>query len=147
MDAYLAQYLSCSRKHSRILGKKLKLLTNTLPTTDILHRNYPELITQTMQCFLCNSASESNDHFWACPVVYNNLRNVTLEFRRHLTFNIVQDTGIDSSTVLHFLDSTVFFNWAISGRSSLDPLPPRDSTLIAIFTHFYKSKSNFQVIY
>ena len=42
-----AEGASTSRKHSQIIGKKIKLLTNTLPTTDILHRNYPKLITQT----------------------------------------------------------------------------------------------------
>ena len=63
------------------------MLTNSLPTTDILHRNYLELITEPMR-------PESNKHFWSCPTVLNSIRNVTLESRRLLGFQIQQDTDL-----------------------------------------------------
>ena len=46
-------------------GRKIKYLLSLLPTTDVLHRNYPKLI-QPLQCFQCSAATESNLHLWRC---------------------------------------------------------------------------------
>ena len=52
-------------KSSLDKGKKIKYLLNLLPTTDVLHRNYPKLI-QPLRCFQCSDSPESNLHLWRC---------------------------------------------------------------------------------
>ena len=44
------------------------LLYNTAHLyTDILHRNFPNLITSQLKCLRCNQTEETNDHLWQCP--------------------------------------------------------------------------------
>ncbi|PKY17509.1 hypothetical protein RhiirB3_430153 [Rhizophagus irregularis] len=42
----------------------------TLPTLDILNRNYPLIMKDENNCLFCNDTPETNHHIWTCPVTY-----------------------------------------------------------------------------
>ncbi|PKC03923.1 hypothetical protein RhiirA5_423012 [Rhizophagus irregularis] len=67
-----------SNKHTKDVSWKIKTSTNTLPTLDILNRNYPNLIRNRTNCLLCNSQTETNQHIWQCPNLIPDIRSTFL---------------------------------------------------------------------
>src|SRR5947208_13607749 len=59
-------------------GKKIKYLLNLLLTTDVLHRNYPNLI-QPLRCFQCSVSPETNLHLWHCKCDKPNLSMINIK--------------------------------------------------------------------
>ncbi|PKY33184.1 hypothetical protein RhiirB3_451909 [Rhizophagus irregularis] len=57
---------STSEKHTKDLKWKIRCSTLSLPTLDILNRNYPLLINNNITCLFCDSDPESNHHLWTC---------------------------------------------------------------------------------
>uniref|UniRef100_U9T1V0 Uncharacterized protein n=1 Tax=Rhizophagus irregularis (strain DAOM 181602 / DAOM 197198 / MUCL 43194) TaxID=747089 RepID=U9T1V0_RHIID len=55
---------STSEKHTKDLKWKICCSTLSLPTLDILNRNYPLLINNNITCLFCDSDPESNHHLW-----------------------------------------------------------------------------------
>jgi hypothetical protein len=54
----------------------VKNSTYNLPTLDILQRNYPSIIKNNIQCLLCESTIESNDHLWKCDFSLRTLYRI-----------------------------------------------------------------------
>lgn len=46
--------------HSKDTSWKIKVSTNTLPTLDILNRNFPDLIKDNTTCLLCHATHRGN---------------------------------------------------------------------------------------
>ncbi|CAB5192257.1 unnamed protein product [Rhizophagus irregularis] len=66
---------STSNDHSKDLKWKIRCSTFTLPTLDILNRNYPLLINNHTTCLFCEKEQESNYHLWIC----NDTRDIIRE--------------------------------------------------------------------
>ncbi|PKY59604.1 hypothetical protein RhiirA4_482478 [Rhizophagus irregularis] len=61
--------------HSKDIKWKIRCSTLTLPTLDILNRNFPLIIKDRINCLLCDTCTESNVHLWECPQLYEKIRN------------------------------------------------------------------------
>ncbi|EXX71702.1 hypothetical protein RirG_076130 [Rhizophagus irregularis DAOM 197198w] len=67
-------------QHSKDVSWKMKTSTNTLPTLDVLNRNFPDLIKDNINCMLCHNNSETNDHdLWKCPSLLPHIRSAFQE--------------------------------------------------------------------
>lgn len=66
---------------------------------DILNTHYPALIQNRTDCLLCSSTSESNVHFWSCPIflplirtsfatLASKLEDILIEYGNQLTWSI-----------------------------------------------------------
>ena len=75
------------------MGHKIKCLLQILPTTDILHRNYPRIIPADLYCQRCNITSESNTHLWLCPESQLFLTNAQSTLSRSIVMLIAQFKG------------------------------------------------------
>ncbi|CAB4403686.1 unnamed protein product [Rhizophagus irregularis] len=64
-----------SSLHSKDIKWRIRCSTLTLPTLDILNRNFPLVIKDRMNCLLCDTVNESNIHLWECPQLYEKIRN------------------------------------------------------------------------
>ncbi|CAB4436858.1 unnamed protein product [Rhizophagus irregularis] len=64
-----------SSLHSKDIKWRIRCSTLTLPTLDILNRNFPLVIKDRMNCLLCDTVNESNIHLWECPQLYDKIRN------------------------------------------------------------------------
>ncbi|PKY59553.1 hypothetical protein RhiirA4_515610 [Rhizophagus irregularis] len=61
--------------HTKDLKWKIRCSTLTLPTLDIMNRNFPLLIKDRTQCLLCRNHIESNIHLWECPENYDIIKS------------------------------------------------------------------------
>ncbi|PKY49035.1 hypothetical protein RhiirA4_422638 [Rhizophagus irregularis] len=68
-----------SDAHSKDISWIVKSSTNTLPTLDVLNRNFPKLINDDTNCLLCNDALETNAHLWHCPALLPHIRSTFQE--------------------------------------------------------------------
>ena len=75
------------------MGHKIKCLLRILPTTDILHRNYPRIIPSDLYCQRCNIHSESNTHLWSCKESHLFLTNAQSTLSRSIVLLIAQLKG------------------------------------------------------
>ncbi|CAB4426635.1 unnamed protein product [Rhizophagus irregularis] len=96
---------------SRFTSWKIKCSTHSLPTLDILNRNYPDLLKGFTSCFFCNDDIEDNHHLWTCPRVIDILCPIFKRF--HDTFKILIVNNSDRYVALYevaikFCD---IFNW------------------------------------
>ncbi|PKK57646.1 hypothetical protein RhiirC2_797669 [Rhizophagus irregularis] len=57
---------STNEKHTKDLKWKIRCSTLSLPTLDILNRNYPLLINNNITCLFCEIEPENNHHLWTC---------------------------------------------------------------------------------
>lgn len=66
----------------------VQILTNTLPTLDLLNQRYPCLLNGFSICFQCNSATETNHHFWKClarsALLYPDFQRLAAELETFL---------------------------------------------------------------
>ncbi|CAB5181195.1 unnamed protein product [Rhizophagus irregularis] len=66
---------STSPLHTKDLKWKIRCSTLTLPTLDILNRNFPLLIKDRTQCPSCHNHVETNIHLWECPDNYELIKS------------------------------------------------------------------------
>lgn len=58
-------------KQSRRMAGWLKLITNELPTGEILHKRRPDLYNQQTKCQWCKEVEETLDHLITCKINLN----------------------------------------------------------------------------
>ncbi|EXX67215.1 ribonuclease H-like domain-containing protein [Rhizophagus irregularis DAOM 181602=DAOM 197198] len=61
--------------HTKDLKWKIRCSTLTLPTLDILNRNFPLLIKDRTQCLSCQNHVETNIHLWECSDNYELIKS------------------------------------------------------------------------
>ena len=98
-----------SEQISMYFSKKLKYHLNQLPTTDILHRNYPKLIDQ-QSCFLCNTVAESNHHLWKCYKVTNYLYNAARGLAHSIIKFVTSHRPKQARSITSYINSLELFN-------------------------------------
>ena len=141
-----------SVKHSKKTGKKYKFLTNTLPTTDILHKHYPNLIEETLDCFLCGHHKESNSSLWLCPAAQDILHNISRRLRSSIINTILTNSAHNKATIESFIDNLNIFKWYPNSSTNsittdhplymlIHQLIPKDLT--CIFKKFLKKQKSF----
>ena len=82
--------IATSDRLSKLMGHKIKCILRVLPTTDILHRNYPEVIPELMSCLRCNKHIETNYHLWNCQDSQIYITNAQSTLSRSIVALIVQ---------------------------------------------------------
>ncbi|PKY23739.1 hypothetical protein RhiirB3_438036 [Rhizophagus irregularis] len=81
-----------SIKHTKDLKWKIQCSTLSLPTLDVLNRNFPLLIKDRVNCLLCNEATESNEHLWICNQNYGTIRNCFVKIGDRL-IELIENNG------------------------------------------------------
>ncbi|GBC33961.2 hypothetical protein GLOIN_2v1780032 [Rhizophagus irregularis DAOM 181602=DAOM 197198] len=67
-------------------NKMLKCPTLSLPTLDIMHRNYPAIIgNNSTLCFFCDNIMESNDHLWTC----SEIRDIIIDCFKRIGYKLI----------------------------------------------------------
>lgn len=83
----------------RFTSWKIKCSTHSLPTLDILFRNYPDLLKGFTSCFFCNNDFEDNQHLWTCSKILDILRPIFKNF--HDTYKIIIVNNSDRYSTLY----------------------------------------------
>ncbi|CAB4427839.1 unnamed protein product [Rhizophagus irregularis] len=104
--------------YSKDIGWKIKASTNTLPTLDILKRNFPDLIKDS-KCMLCNIENETNEHLWKCPSLMPTIRSTFRELA-----NIAQDIlNKDANKINYCITSAIkysnTFRWSLDDDTEI----------------------------
>ncbi|PKY17728.1 hypothetical protein RhiirB3_430406 [Rhizophagus irregularis] len=143
---------STSEKHTKDLKWKIRCSTLSLPTLDILNRNYPLLINNNITCLFCDSDSESNHHLWMCK----NTREIIKECFITMGNNLIDllNTHADKSLLLTN-DSVKFsktFRWAYRNEE-IHPVAVLllksfvTNDIVGIFrSHFHSLKSIMKLL-
>ncbi|PKK67328.1 hypothetical protein RhiirC2_852241 [Rhizophagus irregularis] len=67
-------------------NKMLKCPTLSLPTLDIMHRNYPAIIgNNSTLCFFCDNIMGSNDHLWTC----SEIRDIIIDCFKRIGYKLI----------------------------------------------------------
>lgn len=103
-------------KLSRIISRRIKSITFTLPTGDINKRNYPSLYPQeSITCPSCLTAPHNDEHLGLCTHYRDKLISTFIDFKKkiksilHSNFDTVLESEID-----HRVDGSLIFNWLLS---------------------------------
>src|SRR5437868_175490 len=101
-----------SQQLSKTIGKRIRTITQQLPTGDILNRNYPLLIKDIPTCPQCNVVAETQDHFWSCPNTISNLYTITVNNINTISM-VIHDNNpkISLSVIVNSFYSTDTFKW------------------------------------
>ena len=132
-------------------GHKLKYFSKNMPTTDILHHNFPNLITSQLKCLRCNQTEETNDHLWQCPESQIYIYNASRMIYCNIFQLILSNSKASQNTIHNFMSKLNIFNVKISGQLLTHDHPiillyhqliPED--LIASFKHFKIKKKIYE---
>jgi hypothetical protein len=96
-------------EHSKDTKWKIRCSTLSLPTLDILQRNYPKLIDNNTLCLLCHVQMETNDHLWTCPNIQDTLRSCFINIGDAL-IELLRREADKHSLIIN--DSIKTFRWA-----------------------------------
>ncbi|PKY51280.1 hypothetical protein RhiirA4_468208 [Rhizophagus irregularis] len=109
--------------YSKIASWRIKCSTYSLPTLDILNRNYPSLLNGFNTCFFCHTTVETNLHLWTCPAVISKL--IPIFIKHHDILRIIISTNSNSHSAL-FADAIKYcevFNWTTNPPNTIDDAP------------------------
>jgi ribonuclease HI len=108
-----------SLKYSKLVSWRIKTSTSSLPTLDILNRNYPDLLNGFTECFFCHSELESNDHLWSCTKVLELLRPIFLNHQNILRNLLITNSDISLNALTSALLRCPLFNWTDTPLSTI----------------------------
>ncbi|PKK77326.1 hypothetical protein RhiirC2_771468 [Rhizophagus irregularis] len=105
-----------SSLHTKDLRWRIRCSTLTLPTLDIMNRNFPLLIKDRTQCLLCDNIIDSNNHLWECPNNYDRIRACFIALGDKLIdlLNIEADTL--TSSIRDTVTNSNTFRWAFQSE-------------------------------
>lgn len=108
-----ADVIGTSPQTSKDLSWKIKTSTNTLPTLDMLNRNYPRILNGHITCLLCNNFSDSNSHFWRCPANFDRTSDTFRSLASYLNELIVSNGDSITLTYSDTIKYSETFNWVL----------------------------------
>ncbi|CAB4435335.1 unnamed protein product [Rhizophagus irregularis] len=111
---------STSPLHTKDVKWKIRCSTLTLPTLDIMNRNFPLLIKDRTQCLLCEDHVETNNHLWECPDNYDTIKLCFMQMGDNLIKLLSNKADRLSLVVSDSIKYSPTFKWAY--RS--DPIHP-----------------------
>lgn len=91
---------------------QIKTSTNTLPTLDILNRNFPKIILDCTKWLLCDNETEISNHFWRCPVLYSTTKDAFLHLAWILQATLQREADKLSICVPDTIKHSKTFKWA-----------------------------------
>src|SRR5581483_2272264 len=101
--------LPTSSQLSMYMSYKIKYHLNRLPTTDILHLQYPRLIQQH-KCFFCSKAQDNNVHLWRCTKVIDHLYNASRSLARGIIVFLSSIYPKKSTSITTYVNHLELFN-------------------------------------
>src|SRR5581483_11908576 len=138
------------------ISKRIRTLTQQIPTRDVLHQNYPLLIKSVPPCPQCHGMAETQEHFWTCNNTLINLYNITVNNINSIANVINTDyPKISTDNIVKAFYSTDTFKWLkkfnpgqqlqASGSFHLlcQHIIPLD--LPNIFKRFYKTRKKITI--
>src|SRR5436305_9242944 len=146
-----------SQQLSKTIGKRIRTITQQLPTGDILNRNYPLLIKDIPTCPQCNVVAETQDHFWSCPNTISNLYSITVNNINSISM-VIHDNNpnIPLSVIVDSFYSTDTFKWI----NFYNPMSPTNTytknfrflcqhtipaDLPILFKRYYRTRKNITI--
>ncbi|CAB4426586.1 unnamed protein product [Rhizophagus irregularis] len=111
---------STSPLHTKDVKWRIRCSTLTLPTLDIMNRNFPLLIKDRTQCLLCDNHIESNNHLWECPKNYDIIKTIFIQMGDSLIKLLNTHADRLSLVISDSIKYSQTFKWAY--RS--DPIHP-----------------------
>ncbi|CAB4424282.1 unnamed protein product [Rhizophagus irregularis] len=104
---------STTEKHSKDTKWKIRCSTLSLPTKDILHRNYPLLLPEDkLNCFFCADNLETNEHFWTCPQMRDMIIKIFKRLGQDLIILINKYADKHSLLINDSIKYSQTFRWA-----------------------------------
>lgn len=129
---------STSSTHSKNTSWKIKTSTNTLPTLDILQRNYPTLINNETTCLLCRTTIETNEHIWKCDALMPYIRTCFISLSQIAQDILNKDADKLNLCITDSIKYSSTFCWAFN-----TDLPMSDDALLLLRSYvtedLYKS--------
>jgi hypothetical protein len=102
-----------TEKHSKDTKWKIRCSTLSLPTKDILHRNFPLLLPEDkLNCFFCDNFVETNDHFWTCTQMRDLIVNIFKKLADDLINLLNLHADKHSSLIKDSIKNSQTFRWA-----------------------------------
>ncbi|PKK71530.1 hypothetical protein RhiirC2_778276 [Rhizophagus irregularis] len=105
-----------SSLYTKDLGWRIRCSTLTLPTLDIMNRNFPLLIKDRTQCLLCNNTTDSNTHFWECPNNYERTRACFIALGDKLIDLLNYHGEKLTSSIYNSVTNSNTFRWAFQSE-------------------------------
>ncbi|PKY62352.1 hypothetical protein RhiirA4_526615, partial [Rhizophagus irregularis] len=113
---------STSSLHAKDLKWKIRCSTLTLPTLDIMNRNFPLLIKDRTQCLLCDDHIETNNHLWECPNNYDIIKSSFIQMGDNLIKLLNTHADRLSLVISDSIKYSPTFKWAIYRSEPIHPV-------------------------
>ena len=113
-----------STKTTRLRAYIVKLMTNTLPTMDILHRKWSIYLNDL--CPRCTKTIETNDHVWNCEQSEQTLKTLIKEFTEK--YRIPNDTQTDVVLALRGIPTKTLVTHLKDYHCRNSPAPDEDTS-------------------